>query len=363
MLPAPSLRKPALASLVFSLPSSASFFGCRGLAREGEAFSKTLVMASDFFRALSLRGLAAFLRILQLFEPLQRRGLPATRRSSAHHASAAKVPNIASGTSVVRHAFRKEHGLILRRDPRSRPYTLMLTILRITSAPRICMTTRHGQHFLAHRVGEQHHDVFGIELVDGNEQDEGQGQQHHAREPAFARQRLDLAPDAEAVADQLPDLVEDFGQIAAGLPLQDHGRDEELQVEVGNAVGQAAEGLVHAECPGSAPRTRGRTPCRSAAGISVATMLKPKARLWPARSVRASISRASGNCAANAFRRRLRRNSSHIIGSEPMSNADQRYQCRVNPHAWRQTPIPSTASTHRDDRELGDREVRIGLLE
>ena len=84
-------------------------------------------------------------------------------------------------------------------------------------------------------------------MVDGDEQHEGQGQQHDAREPAFARQGLDLAPDAEAVADQAADLVEDFGQVAAGLPLQDHGGDEELQIQVGDPLGQAAEAFVQGD--------------------------------------------------------------------------------------------------------------------
>ena len=37
--------------------------------------------------------------------------------------------------------------------------------------------------------------------------------------PAFAGQGLDLAQDAEALADDVADLVEDFRQVAAGLPL------------------------------------------------------------------------------------------------------------------------------------------------
>ena len=71
MLPAASPRKPAWASLAFSLPSSASFFGCRGLARAGLAFSSILVMASDFFSALSAGDVAAFARVLQFVEPFQ----------------------------------------------------------------------------------------------------------------------------------------------------------------------------------------------------------------------------------------------------------------------------------------------------
>ena len=44
-------------------------------------------------------------------------------------------------------------------------------------------------------------------------------------------------------------------------------------------------------------------------------MLKPNARLCPDRSVRAIISNASGNCEANAFRRRFRRNNNQQSGT------------------------------------------------
>ncbi len=41
-----SLRKPACAILVFSLPTSFSFFGVSGLASAGDAFSQTRATAS-----------------------------------------------------------------------------------------------------------------------------------------------------------------------------------------------------------------------------------------------------------------------------------------------------------------------------
>ena len=51
--------------------------------------------------------------------------------------------------------------------------------------------------------------------------------------------------DAEAVADQFPDLVEDLREVAARLPLQDHRRDEEPQVEVGHAIAHRPQAVVH----------------------------------------------------------------------------------------------------------------------
>ena len=82
------------------------------------------------------------------------------------------------------------------------------------------------------------------------------------------------------------------------------------------------------------------------AAISVATMLKPKARLCPARSARASISRASGSWAAKAFSRRLRRNSSQTSGSDahqqcPPSGIRAGWMLQHEPPGR----IPATAST------------------
>ncbi len=73
-------------------------------------------------------------------------------------------------------------------------------------------------------------------------------------------------------------------------------------------------------------------------------MFKPNARPWPARSVRASISRASGSCAANVFSRRRRRNSNHISGNAPMAIAtagsSAGWRCSRTPRA-----APTTAMT------------------
>ena len=95
----------------------------------------------------------------------------------------------------------------------------------------------------------------------------------------------------------------------------------------------------------------------------MATMLKPKARLCPARSERASISRASGSWAAKVFSRRLRRNSSHTSGSEPMQQAGQRHQRRVDAARTTARAIPTARQHRRDHRQLADGQVGVGLLE
>ena len=97
------------------------------------------------------------------------------------------------------------------------------------------------EHLLAQLVGEQQHQVVGVHAVHDGEQHRRQRQQHDAGQPAFAGERLDLAPNLEPLADQVADLVEDFGQVTTRLPLQDDGRGEELEVEVGNALGEVFE--------------------------------------------------------------------------------------------------------------------------
>ena len=98
--------------------------------------------------------------------------------------------------------------------------------------------------------------------------------------------------------------------------------------------------------------------------ISLATMLKPKPRLWPARSERASISRASGSCAANAFSRLRRRNSSQ--------QQRQRRQHQAPPAGSATTWMPratasgTPAAGHGQPRSaasLATVERRVGLFE
>ena len=89
-------------------------------------------------------------------------------------------------------------------------------------------------------------------------------------------------------------------------------------------------------------------------GISVATMLNPKARLWPARSVRASISRASGNCAANAFRRRLRRKAAKQAAASPSATPTNGINAGVDANQRRPAATPTTAMTSEMASKLRD---------
>ena len=65
-----------------------------------------------------------------------------------------------------------------------------------------------------------------------------QRQQHIAREAAVGSVHPDLPPDLEALANDMRKVVEDLGEVAAGLPLNRDRRDEEPHVEQRDAIGQ-----------------------------------------------------------------------------------------------------------------------------
>ena len=221
----------------FSLPCSASLLGCEGLGQGGRGHFQHLGHRVGALQdgVGPIRAAEAGILRFRPAAPGPAACWSATN-PSIHQATAANAANSARGRNRLRKLIRMS-------ATSTAGYTLISTILRITKAPTTCMTDGDGQHLLAQRVGEQQRDVLGIELVDGDEQHQRQGQEDDAGEAAFAGQGLDLPPDAEAVADQAADLVEDFGQVAARLPLQDHGGDEEPQVEVGDALGQAVAGF------------------------------------------------------------------------------------------------------------------------
>ena len=98
----------------------------------------------------------------------------------------------------------------------------------VVVASRACRLQRGGRDVARRRVGGVRR-AAGEDLVvgrqtavddGGGEQRRRQGQQHDARQPAFAGERLHLAPNLEALTNQVADLVEDFGQVAAGPILE-----------------------------------------------------------------------------------------------------------------------------------------------
>ncbi len=75
----------------------------------------------------------------------------------------------------------------------------------------------------------------------------GKDREDDGRYPGLPRQGLDLAEELEALPDQAADLLEDLGQVAAALPLDDHGQDEKFQIGAVEAFGHVAEGFLIAQ--------------------------------------------------------------------------------------------------------------------
>ena len=76
-----------------------------------------------------------------------------------------------------------------------------------------------ADHLSAEFVSEQGHDVLRVQVQHREEQRDREQHQHDTADTAFAREGLNLSQDAEPLADDMADLVEDFGQVAAALPL------------------------------------------------------------------------------------------------------------------------------------------------
>ena len=129
MAGAPSPRMPACESRILIRLASCSDFGCKGRARAGAAEANILEKLAGF---LVSAAASARLRNSGFFSSSSRsseRGLAAANRFSSHQAKDANIPNSATGTSI---SMLKLVGMT--------GYTLMLTILRMTSAPSNCIT-------------------------------------------------------------------------------------------------------------------------------------------------------------------------------------------------------------------------------
>src|SRR5580698_364950 len=68
-----------------------------------------------------------------------------------------------------------------------------------------------------------------------------QREQDEGGEAAVRRMHANLPADLESLADHVREVVEDLGQIAAGIPLNQHGGDEEPDVEDRDALGHLVE--------------------------------------------------------------------------------------------------------------------------
>ena len=115
---------------------------------------------------------------------------------------------------------------------------------------------------------------------------------------------------------RLADLVEDFGQVAAGLPLQDDGGDEEAEIEVGDASPEVLQAFLH----GDAKVLLFEDAVEFAADRRrhfAAHHVEAEGQALPGAERAESISMASGNWAPKTFSRLWRRNQTQTRGSAP----------------------------------------------
>src|SRR5208337_1190304 len=75
-------------------------------------------------------------------------------------------------------------------------------------------------------------------------QPRGKAEQDHGLHPPLGGQGLDLAPQLVTLANDMRKLVQELGQVAAGLLLDEHGEHEDLQFQQAGATSQLAEGRL-----------------------------------------------------------------------------------------------------------------------
>src|SRR5712692_10581637 len=100
------------------------------------------------------------------------------------------------------------------------------------------------QRHLAHAVLEEQLHVLRVEHRQDDAQRRRQGQQDEGGEAAVRGVHANLPADLESLADHVREVVENLGQIAAGFPLNQHGGDEEPDVEDRDALGHLVERIA-----------------------------------------------------------------------------------------------------------------------
>src|SRR5579864_6494305 len=92
---------------------------------------------------------------------------------------------------------------------------------------------RHGraQHNVADVVGEEELDVIRIGVEHENRHRDGNQAERGGRHAAMRADGPDASAELEALADHVGQLVQNLSQVAARALLQQHGRNEEVDIE------------------------------------------------------------------------------------------------------------------------------------
>ena len=116
--------------------------------------------------------------------------------------------------------------------------------------PIVCMTMAAISIIWPMRSRNSRFMCSGLMNDERHCQDRRQRQQHVAGEAAVRRVHAHLPQNLEPLADDVREVVENLRQVAAGLALDQHGGDEEPDVEDRHALGQ-----LRAARPGAAGRS------------------------------------------------------------------------------------------------------------
>src|SRR4029077_11961505 len=96
----------------------------------------------------------------------------------------------------------------------------------------------------ADEVAEHRLEVRGRHEEHERRQKHRQGRDDRARRSRLGGERLDLALDADALADRVGDVVEDLGEVATDRAVDRVGRGHQVEVVARDALGDVAQRLV-----------------------------------------------------------------------------------------------------------------------
>ena len=123
-------------------------------------------------------------------------------------------------------------------------HTSIFTTCLIQKYPTICMTAAAPSSMWPMRSRKSSCMCSGLMNESAIDEEHRQREQHVAGQPAVRRVDAHLAEDLEALADDVGEVLEDLGQVAAGLALdQDRGR-EEPHVEQRHADGEVRQRVL-----------------------------------------------------------------------------------------------------------------------
>src|SRR6185312_8938247 len=98
--------------------------------------------------------------------------------------------------------------------------------------------------FAAHRIMHQGTEILRRHDHEAPQSGDWKDGQNRRGESSVRADCLDLTFQTEALADNVREAAENFAEVAAGLPLEQHGGREEAHVSKRNALAEVGEGTI-----------------------------------------------------------------------------------------------------------------------